>query len=218
VAIHDEAIPEESGRNAYNVGRGNGRNFLFVVGLPRSGSTFLQVALAAHPAIATVRETHLFQTYLGPIYDTFRKEAQLFECADGISHLISYDELRQQLRAIALLVLGKISEKHPESRVVLEKTPGHLFLLPLIEACLPDAKILQIVRDPRGTIASMKAAGTNEWVRWARVSISDLAELWRRGTEAGRDAKLRVGDRYRRIRYEDLFVSGRDQINAVNIG
>ncbi len=39
---------------------------MFIVGSPRSGTSYLQNLLASHPDIHTGEETHLFERYIGP--------------------------------------------------------------------------------------------------------------------------------------------------------
>lgn len=43
-----------------------GHNVVFLVGSPRSGTTWVQRLLASHPQIQTGQESHLFAAYIGP--------------------------------------------------------------------------------------------------------------------------------------------------------
>jgi hypothetical protein len=181
-----------------------------IVGVPRSGTTLLQIALSSHPNIVTARETHLFDSYLGPIVDLYCTEAKRTASADGIRNLISWDDLISHFRAISLSVLSAIHAKSPYSRLVLEKTPGHLARMPLISACLPKARFIHIVRDPRGVAASMKAASKEAWgSSWAVPEARKVAELWSRNISQALEAASQLStDQYREVRYEDLFTHG----------
>ena len=46
-------------------GRPRDEDLLFIVGSPRSGTTWLQLLLAGHPEVATRGETHLFEHFVG---------------------------------------------------------------------------------------------------------------------------------------------------------
>ena len=94
-----------------------------IVGVPRSGTTFLQVLLAAHQGVVTARETHLFNRYLGPMLDRFQDEVTDLETGDGIRHHLNREALDAHFRSFALSVFSAIRAKSPDSRVVLEKTP-----------------------------------------------------------------------------------------------
>jgi hypothetical protein len=188
-----------------------------VVGIPRSGTTLLQIALSSHFDVVTARETHLFDGYLGPIIDRYYDEAGRTASADGIRNLISSDTLMSHFRSISLSVLSAIHAKSPYSRLVLEKTPGHLARMPLISACLPETKFIHIVRDPRGVTASMKAASKETWgSSWAISEARSAAELWLRNISCASEAASQLSaDRYRAIRYEDLFTQGGPLINQL---
>jgi hypothetical protein len=43
-----------------------GHNLVFLIGCPRSGTTWLQRLLASHPQVRTVQETFLFPRYISP--------------------------------------------------------------------------------------------------------------------------------------------------------
>jgi hypothetical protein len=185
-----------------------------IVGIPRSGTTFLQVVLGTHGQIVTCRETHLFERYIGPMLDRYRDEAQDFNCSDGIRHHISRKVLIEHLRALALSVFSAIHARSPNAAVVLEKTPGHVTRIRMINTCFPEARFIHIIRDPRGVAASMKAAADEPWGKWAERDPGRLARRWSRAIGAGALAGSRLpGDRYREVRYEDLFVKGGAIVN-----
>ena len=133
---------------------------LFIVGLPRSGTTLVQLALSSHSSTITTRETHLFDFYLGPLIDVYDAEAQSVRSDDGIRHLLPNDAFLSAMRELAITVLNAIYQKKPTALVVIEKSPLHLFYLQAIRRCLPEVYILHVIRDPRGVIASLKAAGS----------------------------------------------------------
>jgi hypothetical protein len=186
---------------------------VFMGGVPRSGTTFLQIAMAGSAPIATSRETHLFDAYLGHLFNRFRDEEAVFRSADGIRHLIDAQTLNKHLRDIAVSILTAIHAKRPEAAVVLEKTPGHLEYMPMIDACLPEARFVHLVRDPRGVAASLKAASGEAWGYWADKEVSGAAERWLRTMKAVREYSPQLGDRFRQVRYEDLFVRGGEILN-----
>src|SRR5579859_5410783 len=94
---------------------------IFLVGCPRSGTTWLQIVLGSHPAIATVRETHLFDRYLADIYGRYEDEAQKLG-KDGLRILLDETRLDRLCRQFADGVLAAIAETKPGCAAVLEKT------------------------------------------------------------------------------------------------
>ena len=115
---------------------------LFVVGLPRSGTTLVDRILGSHPAITSRGESADFAQALvrqvGPANgkaDLVRRSAQLDSAALG--------------RAYAnTLPVG------PQARVI-DKTPGNFLYLGLIAAALPQARIVHLRRHPMDACYAM---------------------------------------------------------------
>ncbi|MEI9986698.1 MAG: sulfotransferase [Aliidongia sp.] len=135
---------------------------VFLVGCPRSGTTWLQIILGSHPGIATVRETHLFDRYLADIYARYESEAQKIG-KDGLRILLGEDKLDRLCRNFADGVLAEIAATKPGCSVVLEKTASQIWSTQLMRRLYPEAYFLHIVRDPRAVAASMLAYARESW-------------------------------------------------------
>lgn len=182
-----------------------GSDLAFVVGCPRSGTTWVQLLLAQHPAVTTTQETHLFQRYLGPLERRWRREMRAWEDEAlagergyGLSPLLDAPEFDELCRAFARGVLDRargaprggegreppLTEK-PEARVLVEKTPGHLFHARFIHRLFPAARFVHVVRDPRAVTASLLRAGQTWWGGWAPRGAAEAARWWTEHVEAG---------------------------------
>ena len=186
-----------------------------VVGLPRSGTTFLQIVLGSHPDIVTSRETHLFDRYLGPMFNRFACEEADLQSPDGIRLHIGHDTLIGHVRTIASSVFASIHAGNPGAQVVLEKTPGHLAWMKLIHDCFPEIQFIHIVRDPRGVVASRRAVGKEAWGGWAKGGVEETAHAWSASISDALAGTKALGDSYRQVRYEDLFANGATVINEL---
>jgi hypothetical protein len=100
-------------------------------------------------------------------------------------------------------VLGRTLELYAEKNGKVrwgDKRPNYILHLPEILQMFPDAQIIDVVRDPRGAVSSMKELG------WFAGSVGPGAELWVASIEAGRFAQARLApDQYLQVRYEDLL-------------
>lgn len=182
------------------------KQIVFLVGTPRSGTTWLQILLGSHPDIATGRETHLFSRYVSGIWTRFFQDERNIAGEDGLKAYFDDDAFQDDLlRPFALTVLRKIAERKPGARYVLEKTPNHLRQAALIKQLLPDARFLLMVRDPRGVAASHLAAMRESWGGWARKSAGEAAKLWISDVEEGLRLQKRYADDVSRVRFEDLY-------------
>ena len=106
---------------------------VFIVGLPRSGTTLLEALLERHPGVLALGELDL----LPALISDFRQPPDTRDL---------HDNGKQYLAALP-----------PESRqasVVLDKMPGNFWRLGHITLMLPGAKIIHCHRDPRDVAIS----------------------------------------------------------------
>jgi hypothetical protein len=178
---------------------------LFIVGCPRSGTTWVQLLLAQHPAVATAPETQIFAYYL----DHFRRQwlhehegpGRKHQGQAGLSRLLSEDEFIGLCRQTAAVVIEKIAARKPGAAVVAEKSPRHALEADFIQRVFPDAFFLHVIRDPRDAAASLRAAGAS-WAPWAPKSAIAAARLWNACVEGARG--VQGSAQYREVRYETL--------------
>jgi hypothetical protein len=180
---------------------------LFVVGCPRSGTTWLQLLLAQHPAVATRNETNLF-LYLDSLERRWEREKRgVHNRPMGLPEVLSDAEFYGFCTELAARTLGRIAESRPGARVVLEKTPVHVLHGRLILRLFPRAHFLHVIRDPRSVASSMLDAHATWGSHWAPNSLEDAARWWRRAIEAGR-ALQAATPRYQEVRYEAVIDDG----------
>lgn len=183
---------------------------LFVVGCPRSGTTWVQLLLSQHPTVATAPETQIFAYYLDHFQRQWRHEhegpGRTHQGNAGLSRLLSEDEFEELCRTSAALVLDKIAARRPGAAVVVEKSPRHALHAQFIRRLFPGSRFLHVVRDPRDTVASLLAAGRSWGGGWAPRNAIEAARLWNEHVRAARRvAQPESG--YHEVRFEDLVVS-----------
>jgi hypothetical protein len=186
------------------------RGPLFVVGAQRSGTSWVQRLLAAHPAIVGGQESHLFSGYLAPMW--WRWETEAAERARGrtvgLACYLTEGELEEEMRRLARRVFAHLERAKPGARLLVEKTPDHGLHLRLIKRLFPDAAIVHVLRDGRDVAASLRDASTRRWgASWAPARVDEAADRWAKWVRAiQRDMPLFT--RTRTIRYEDLSADG----------
>ena len=111
---------------------------VFIVGLPRSGTTLVDQIAASHPAVNSLGEQGAFLDLLGS------------EAADMLlSPLGQWDLL--QLRAAAEAFVARLRDEGGDAVRIVNKSPGNLTWLGYIAALLPRAPIIVCRRDLRDT-------------------------------------------------------------------
>ncbi|MBU6246174.1 MAG: sulfotransferase [Xanthomonadaceae bacterium] len=114
---------------------------IFIVGLPRSGSTLLDHMLSAHPDIASAGEISDFQRQLHWVADVAQAGQR---------------SLRTVMQRMASLDLARVGQRYLEqtawraggARFFIDKLPANVRLVPFIRRALPQARIVHIARPP----------------------------------------------------------------------
>lgn len=175
---------------------------VFIVGCPRSGTTWFQLLLAQHKNVATTQETHLFDGYLSRLVETWNHWRPSPDGV-GMGSILSDDEFHSLCAEFARKVFDKIAAANPAATTVVEKTPTHIRYGELILDLFPDAYFLHLVRDPRSVVSSLCAAGRSWGSHWASGRPVNNVRVWLSDVNAGRKIGT-LTDRYREVRYEDL--------------
>lgn len=113
---------------------------LFIVGMPRSGTTLCHQILAAHRHVHGAGE----RTALA---GCFAQVARDGEAAEAAARLAALDAAG--LDALASDYLAVLHALAPGHIRVVDKMPGNYLLLGLVALMLPGARIIHCVRDPR---------------------------------------------------------------------
>ncbi len=183
------------------------------MGAQRSGTTWLQRLLAAHPAVATTQETDLLQQYIRSWSELWDRQLGTAG-ADWRSHrhkglpaVLTAEEFQEMQRAAIRTVYDKVASLKPAATVVLDKNPGYTLHVPLISSLLPEARFIHLVRDGRDVATSLMAAADTWGRKWAPRTVEAAARRWRRQVTAASSLAL-PPDRYKEVHYEDLHSDG----------
>jgi hypothetical protein len=189
------------------------RTTVFIVGAGRSGTTFLQNLLGAHPAIATTQETDLFSHYIRPWREQW--ERQLPESPDewrrwrhkGLPAVLVEQEFDALLADVVERVHAATMALKPDARILLEKVPGYGLHGELILRLLPHARFIHLIRDGRDVACSMVRASRGWGRGWAPGTVDSAAEQWREHVVGTRSIAAET-DGYVEARYEELCSPG----------
>jgi omega-hydroxy-beta-dihydromenaquinone-9 sulfotransferase len=169
----------------------------FIVGNSRSGTTMMMRIINNHPLLHALSELHFFEQLWSPAdrERTLEPQAAL-RLADRLFHvahegyLTRYAEgkYKQQAEALMRSMEGVPLYGHEVFRAVIfevtrsagkqipcEKTPQNVFYIKEILELYPHARILNMVRDPRGVLLSQKR-------KWKRRRMGAHFITWREAT------------------------------------
>jgi hypothetical protein len=189
-----------------------GANLLFVVGCPRSGTTWVQRLLATHSSIRTGQESDIFDLYIGPQLRAWERELDPESSGRGGVGLGCYftdQAFRDLLKSYLLQLLQPMVGNLQPGELFLEKTPGHVLYIPEISALLPEARFIHVLRDARDTVASLLGASRTWGRAWAPRLAGNAAATWLNHVQAARQAQRALPPRqFFEVRYESLHTDG----------
>ena len=140
---------------------------VFIVGMPRSGTTLVEQCLAAHQAVhgagelsAILRLASEAAARAGVEADPLRTGVMSIKAASRLSAEPSYPECVRVLPAARVAALGERYLDHlrtlaPGAARVTDKLPGNYLHLGFIATILPGAKIIHCRRDPLDNAISL---------------------------------------------------------------
>jgi LPS sulfotransferase NodH len=182
------------------------KQFVFIIGAPRSGTTWLQAMLGAHPSVCTFGELQLYDFYTAPWVAAWKKQVELGGF-NGLPTLWDEETLYQFLREFLDRVYSLALDAKPGATILLDKHPGYSRHVEHIDLLVPNAKFIHVIRDGRDVAVSLLAA-SEEWAKlWAPKDIRSAAVFWKALVLEARKAQPYT-QRYMELRYEDLFSNG----------
>jgi tetratricopeptide (TPR) repeat protein len=169
-----------------------GESPIFIVGMPRSGTSLLEQILAAHPDIHGAGE--LLQIKRLVLRDL---------AAQGPFPSVVPELTADQFRALGRRYVEATAALAPGAKRIVDKLPLNFYFAGLIRLMLPNARIIHIRRDPLDTCLSCYTTLFREPMRYAHDqaelgrfyrAYQALMEHWRRVLPADRFIEVDYGD------------------------
>lgn len=212
----------------------------FITGNSRSGTTMMMRILDNHPEVHAINEPHFFEKLWTPkdqhvkidrkeAFDLYAKlftgqRAGFFEKVDDHVHeyrseietiLGQYDAAKTRLEVYSDFM--HIEASAAGKSIPCEKTPQNVFYIKEILENFPNARIINLIRDPRGVMLSQKRKWkrrelgahfiTKREVLRLRINYHPftISRLW--NASIGAVQPYENESRVRSIRFEDLTAS-----------
>jgi hypothetical protein len=209
-----ENINFKYGRNAINKQNNDivpndyrGHNLVFIVGSPRSGTTWLQKLLISHPKVRSGQETDLFDMFIGKQLQAWRylKNYKLSGRPVGLPCYFREREYLSILKKYMLELLKPMIGSLRSDELFIEKTPSHALYIDEIIEMLPESRFIHVLRDPRDVVASLLAASKSWGKNWAPNDAGSATRMWKNHIRSvQRSSKKLSKDQFFEMRYEDL--------------
>ena len=206
-----------------NKPRSNYRH-LFVVGCPRSGTTWTTLLIAQHANVFATRDVDLLSHLLRSLQEAASMEAKEIErnCIIsfpkgaghggsaspssrdfGLQPLVTAAEQRKLFQDTMKGIYDQAVQENHCCEIIVEQDPAKLFLGKELLELFPSAYFVHVIRDPRSVFASFRAAVQDKWATFPTTADA-AAKLWHSCIEKGREIASATQN-YREIFYEELL-------------
>lgn len=159
--------------------RGKGSNKdnspIFIVGMPRSGSTLVDQILSSHPGVASAGEA-LFMQQVLPVYPNEKVKGLIRANLPSITEKFVSDLSPALLDDIAKKYLAKLHTAAKTPRIVDKMLFNYLWV-GVIRLALPEAKIIHCTRHPADIGLSLWQLHFSEGMQWC-YDQKDIARYY----------------------------------------
>ncbi|HET6831540.1 MAG TPA: sulfotransferase [Solirubrobacterales bacterium] len=193
----------------------------FIVGVGRSGTTMLRLMLDAHPDLTIPPETHFVPDLIDAI-DGGASPAQAAATLTAVRQwgdlhtdpadvVARWERLEEFAAGPALRAFYEMYAERQGKPRYGEKTPAYVRNMIKIEAAMPEARFIHVIRDGRDVALS----------RWKRTlgdkdpaPASQVAETWQRRIRRAQRHGRKVSH-YLELRYEDLVTDTEPNLRRI---
>jgi tetratricopeptide (TPR) repeat protein len=160
---------------------------IFVLGMIRSGTTLMEQLISAHPEVVGAGELRFWS-----------------ENALALLDETAIDIDVSKIPPTARNYLETLAKRSETSRFVTDKMPNNFWMLGFIHACLPNAKIIDMVRDPVDIAFSVWMTYIGKPPPFGNDK-RDIVEACRQHSRLRKHwSEVLPAEVYRQVHYEDL--------------
>lgn len=194
------------------------RQLFFVCGAPKSGTTWLQRLLDAHPEVRCMGEGHFAESLIEPLEKVFANYNKKLELVaervyEGKPLYAGLND--SHLELVVRVLVGSLLMQQglkPDLKCIGDKTPRYNLGLDTLHRFFPKARFIHIVRDGRDVVVSamhhalragfqeVLVPGTDQHLR----QVVQSARIWSQNVKAWRTFALEQPSLCHQITYEQL--------------
>jgi len=120
---------------------------IFILGMPRSGTTLVEQILASHPHVYGAGELEILADLIENLCGPDGYDAKFPECIADLNS--------QEFKNLGTQYINKIRQHSAEALYITDKMPHNFLQVGLIKVILPSARVIHCLRDPMDNCLSI---------------------------------------------------------------
>jgi hypothetical protein len=169
---------------------------VFVIGMPRSGTSMVEQILASHSQIFGAGELN-----------TLNRTARMFDRPDGPTFPETHMTLdKTDLEGLGGAYVNQLAEQHQGHSYVVDKTPTNFLYAGFLRLILPNARVIHCVRNPMDTCVSCHNLLFGIGQEYS-YNQEELGRFYRAYARLMEHFDLVMPGKMLKIRYEDVVES-----------
>jgi len=178
---------------------------IFILGMPRSGTTLTEQIIASHPLVHGAGELPDLLTLAATARNNGTEGYPL--SLTGIT--------RQELREMGERYVEGLRIRNPQARHITDKMPANFHCVGLIHLMLPHAKIIHVKRNPVDTCLSGFTNLFNKSLHHS-YDLTEMGRYYRNyATLMDHWRKVLPADAFYEVQYEELVTDHENQARAL---
>ncbi|MDA8692092.1 tetratricopeptide repeat protein [Candidatus Pseudothioglobus singularis] len=170
---------------------------IFILGMPRSGTTLVEQILSSHSEVTGAGELHYI--------DSFGESIAKGEIKSSVDIILNFK--KNYIEALKIKSNG--------NPIVIDKMPQNFLYIGLIFSAFPDAKVIHVNRDPAATCwSNYKHYFTSEGLGYA-YDIDDTVRYFGLYQDLMQFWRSYYGDRIYELNYDNLTVNQEQETRSL---
>ena len=200
-------IKKEFGKSNFkNLSDNNDNNVIFILGMPRSGTSLVEQIISSHSSVFGGGELPILSNI---IKNSFINEEKSLK--KNFSELINDPIILERLKKDYLDFIKNFEFKE---KYISDKAPLNFRWIGFINILFPNAKIIHCTRDARNNCLSMFKNLFEGGLNFT-YSQEDLVEYYKNYQDLMNFWKLKNPDTIIDVKYEDLIINNEDEIKRI---
>lgn len=174
---------------------------IFIVGMPRSGTTVLDRILSNHSKVASAGEVNIFSRAISWAADYFYD----VPAGERSIHAVKAVDFSR----VGAMYLQRTADRYAGKTHLIDKNPANIFNVGFIAKALPHARIICLLRNPMDTCFSNLKELFSENVFGYSYDLGELADHYVRFRRLVEHWQEILPDRFHVVEYEVLVANPR---------